>query len=320
MAKAKEIKSLFTSIMLDDYNAFFTVARNIIDEEKKKGHFKYARELEDILAKRHDKSTLRDKYINKQMSIIPKDKNGVPIFHLYSPPKPKKLFLSEKNNELISNIYEEYFKREQLNKFGLSNSKVILFHGKPGTGKTLSAHTMAYNLDCDVIYTRFDSLISSYLGETSSNLNKIFDFITKGRYLVIFDEFDTISLSRKERNDSGEIKRVVNSFLQMLDNYKGDSFIICNTNMFEVIDEAIIRRFEKVIEFDYPSDELVKLYVEQKKAFIDPPTDMKKLIEMFIGKSYSEIERILNNALRYSILKYDKPRINIEIVNFVNNI
>lgn len=307
MADAKKMKTLFSSIMLDDYNSFFMIAQEIIKDEKEKGHFKLARELEDIVSRRATKRTIRDKYIKSSISLIPKDKNGVELFNLYTPNKPKNLIMSKKNKADFSSIFEEYIRRDTLNSFGLNHSKVILFHGYPGTGKTLSAHTIAYDLGFDVIYARFDSLISSFLGETASNLSKIFDFISKGRFVVIFDEFDTISLSRRAGNENGEIKRVVNTFLQMLDNYKGDSFIICNTNMFDVIDNAIVRRFDKVVEFEMPSSIEISNYLSKYKKYFAKAQELDEAVSLLKDKSYSDIERIINNTLKKSILKDDKP-------------
>ena len=102
------------------------------------------------------------------------------------------------------------------------------------------------------VFIRFDSVISSFLGETASNLRKIFDFISEGKWIVLFDEFDIIGKQRDDPTEHGEIKRVVNNFMLMLENYDGDSIIISSTNHPHLLDMGVWRRFDDVVYFSLP--------------------------------------------------------------------
>ena len=137
----------------------------------------------------------------------------------------------------------------------------ILLCGPPGTGKTLSAKIISSVIGYPLVYVLFDSIISSFLGQTASNLRKIFNFIEDGKYVVLFDEFDMVGKKRDDPQEHGEIKRVVNNFMQMLDNYNGDSIIVAATNHQQLLDTAVWRRFDEVLLFDLPNTQ------QRKKLF-----------------------------------------------------
>ena len=94
-----------------------------------------------------------------------------------------------------------------------------------------------------LLYVRFDSVVSSLLGETSTNIRKVFEFAGRGQWVLLFDEFDSVGRSRDDITEHGEIKRVVNSFLQIMDGFRGRSLVIAATNFEQVLDPAIWRRF-----------------------------------------------------------------------------
>jgi SpoVK/Ycf46/Vps4 family AAA+-type ATPase len=144
-----------------------------------------------------------------------------------------------------------------------------------------------------MLYVRFDAVVSSLLGETASNLRKVFDYAQRGQWVMFFDEFDAIGRSRDDPTEHGEIKRVVNSFLQILDNYQGRSLVIAATNFERSIDLAIWRRFDDIIRFEKPSTEQIKRLVEKRlKPFQFTTTQVGQLVNSLEGGTYADAERV----------------------------
>lgn len=332
MANGKQLKKLFQSFAEGDSEYFNNTAKSIIEDERRKNHFQLADELEKILNsfKVPDKLKKVESNINQNyLHLLPKDKDSnLPLFDI----KPTKylledLVLDPLTEGTLKELIQEYEKKEILSAFSLEPRKKILFCGPPGCGKTISAQAIAGELDLPLLYTRFDSIVSSYLGETALNLRKIFDFTSKGTWILFFDEFDAISKQRDSVDEHGELKRVVNSFLQMLDNYEGDSIIIAATNHQQLLDNAVWRRFDEVIFFDKPTpDEIPKLLIKNLKRYPTNNIDYIKMSEKLTGNSHSDIERLCLNVIRKAILqrksKIDNSFLEkeIELLKIRNNI
>ena len=181
------------------------------------------------------------------------------------------------------------------------------FFGPPGCGKTLAAQSIAGELGLPLLYVRFDAIISSYLGETASNIRKVFDFAKKDSWVIFFDEFDAIGHSRNDTREHGEIKRVVNAFLQQIDNYRGRSLIIAATNYEQSLDYAIWRRFDETIQFDMPTEnEKLKLFSLKMKKFKGPNHALEEYLENLKLFSHSDIERISQIIMKKCILDGEK--------------
>jgi SpoVK/Ycf46/Vps4 family AAA+-type ATPase len=179
-----------------------------------------------------------------------------------------------------------------------------LFCGPPGCGKTVTAEAIAGELGLPLIYARFDSVISSYLGRTSANLRSIFDFALQGSYVILFDEFDAVGKSRNDMGDHGELKRVVNSFLQLLDSFESDNILIAATNHESLLDSALWRRFDEVLFFDLPTKEQIAELIRMKLAGF-PHTPIGKnqeVIDLMVGFSHADVERTCLEAIKHAIL------------------
>ena len=186
---------------------------------------------------------------------------------------------------------------------GVAPINKILFYGPPGCGKTLCASVIAAEIGIPLMYVRYDALVSSYLGETASNIKKVFDFARHDSFVIMFDEFDAIGRSRNDTTEHGEIKRVVNTFLQQIDNFKGHSIIIAATNFEQSLDYAIWRRFDDTIRFDLPSkQEKLNLFSLRLKQFNGP----SHAFETFLGSteafSHADVENICKTIMRKCIL------------------
>ncbi|PXX58258.1 ATPases of the AAA+ class [Pseudomonas sp. LAMO17WK12:I10] len=206
---------------------------------------------------------------------------------------------------MIEEMLEEHRRAEVLRSYGMKPSGKVIFFGPPGCGKTLAAEVIAFELDRPLAIVRLDALVSSFLGETAANLRKVFDFIAKHQLVVLFDEFDAIGKERGDSGEHGELRRVVNAVLQMMDAYDGQSLILAATNHESILDSAIWRRFDDAIEFPLPDQkqlmELLKLKLRgiRRQFELDEP----ELLKEFQGKSGADVERVIRRAVKRMILR-----------------
>jgi len=310
MAKGSYLKKLFQSFNEGDMEEFRSIASSIIDDERKKNHYQLADELQRIINSTSLKQLRKaeSNFNNNLLHLLPKDKDS--NFNLVDVKMSKillnDLILDDFVNTLLKDFIREYEGAEILESFGLKPRNRYLFCGPPGCGKTVTAEAIAGELDLPILYTRFDSIVSSYLGETASNLRKIFDFIEKGTWILFFDEFDAISKQRDSVDEHGELKRVVNTFLQLLDNYKGDSIIIAATNHQNLLDQAVWRRFDEVIMFDKPNeDQIAELLNKNLKRYPCSEISFGELSKELVGYAHADIERISLNTIRTAIIEND---------------
>lgn len=191
-----------------------------------------------------------------------------------------------------------------LRSFGLKPIDRLLLIGPPGCGKTLAAEVIASELNRHLAVVRLDSVVSSYLGETAANLRKVFDFIAGQPLVALFDEFDAIGKERGLGDEHGELKRVVNAVLQMLDEYRGRSLIVAATNHEVMLDSAIWRRFEDVLEFDPPTVDQVAEFMHLKLRAVRREFDIDEIqiAKRFAGYSFAGIERVVRQAVKAMVL------------------
>jgi len=301
MARADLLKKLFSSYKHNDRESFHKIASSIIDDERKKNHGILADELHMILF--NGNYTAKPMEVNK--SSVPKDadKDASLLEIVYPDKYISDLVVTEDKREVLESIIRDFLNWDVLISNGVQPSSRILFYGPPGCGKTMSAKAIAGELGIPLLYVRFDAVVSSFLGETAGNLRKVFDFAKNDNWVIFFDEFDAIGRSRNDSSEHGEIKRVVNTFLQQLDNFKGRSLIIAATNFEHSLDYAIWRRFDETVNFELPSnDEIIKLFHASLKRFQGPT----HLIEDYLGElnhfSHSDIDKMCQIIMKMCIL------------------
>lgn len=190
--------------------------------------------------------------------------------------------------------------------------------------KTLTASAIASEIGLPLLYVRFDAIISSYLGETAGNIRKIFDFVNGDSYVMLFDEFDAIARSRNDQYEHGEIKRVVNTFLQQIDSFKGRSLIIAATNFEKSLDYAIWRRFDNTLRFDLPdNDEKVRLFNLKLKQFKGSENIVVEFLPHMENFSHSDVEQAAITVMKQCILDgrrmYTKKILNKQYYNKKNS-
>ncbi|MEN6342485.1 MAG: ATP-binding protein [Methanospirillum sp.] len=299
------IELLFKAFMEKDEALFHEIASQIIEEEEKKNHHLIASRLKLII--NEIPNGYKEKpYQRKAIPPIPRDnEKGFPLLEI------KKAYYNW--NDLIApeevilalkEIPKEYEYADSLSSFGLKPRNKILLCGPPGTGKTLSAKILSSEIGFPLIIVKFESVISSFLGETAANLRKIFDFIEKGRWVVLFDEFDIIGKKRDDPTEHGEIKRVVNNFMLMLEDYEGESILIASTNHPQILDSGVWRRFDDIISYNLPDYEGRALIFQRKFAIIntDGAIDYYFLSSMTDGFSGADIEQTVIRAIKHMII------------------
>lgn len=304
MTTSEIIKRLFLSFSNKDFKAFEDAAREYIEREKRKKHNIVAKDLEKALFNTGGIPDSQKRF--KNTMPIPRDtEKGFPLLEIqHYDINFDSIIISKETKEQLEQIIKEFKDTDILATYNLQYKKKILLCGKPGTGKTFSAQIMSSVLHIPLVYIRFDAIISSYLGETAGNLRKVFDFIENGNWIVLFDEFDIIGKNRDDSHEHGEIKRVVNNFLQMLDNFKGDSIIFAATNHQNILDSAIWRRFDDVIYYDLPDEKtrlnLFEIYLKPMKRESD--IDLHKIAKSTEGLSPADIKMVTEEAMKTAII------------------
>lgn len=303
MANGKLLRNLIRAARDGNENSFREIVEKVIEDEREKQHHLLANDLEHILYGRPHLSLLKAT-INQE---IPSDKeSGLELLELREPTKAlKDVVLSGENLAQIERVILEHNRNELIKSYGLRPVNKVLFYGPPGCGKTIASEVIANELSYTLAIVRLDSVISSYLGQTASNLRKVFDFISQGTYVVLFDEFDAFAKERGIDSEHGELKRVVNAFLQMIDSFTGNSILIAATNHEGLLDSAVWRRFDVVVEFSKPDCKQIKELLKNKLRGVrrDFEFDEKEIAPLFIGMSHADIERVILASIKSMILE-----------------
>jgi len=319
--KADLIKRLFRGIFSEDTVSLKKIANSVINEERELGHGKLADSLEHISVTEKPRfSGFGDKYGSGNgmaISGLPMSKRDNSQLVSFVPRELLKhhMVLPIDVEKRLQSIEKEFAARERLGKYNLTPKRKILLHGSPGCGKTLSAERIAWNLGIPLLKVRFDALLSSYFGESASNLRAVFDYCRREPVVLLLDECDFIAKSRITTQDVGEVPRIVNMLLTLLDEYNAPGLVIATTNLRIKLDEALFRRFDDVIEIPMPHlEEREKLLRMTLSAIpVDASIDFHALAEQMDGYSYSNIVLTAQRAAKHSVLAGNRS---IDLVHF----
>lgn len=305
--KAELYKRLFRAIFSEDILSLKKIANTIIQEERKLGHNVLADSLEKISINEKPKNNLFESKKNESgLSSLPKSKRTNSQLVSYIPREQLQhyMILPNEVEERLLSIEQEYVARERLKKFNLVPKKKILLYGPPGCGKTLSAERIAWNLGLPLLKVRFDSLLSSYFGESASNLRMVFDYCKSEPVVLLLDECDFIAKSRTTTHDVGEVPRIVNMLLTLLDEYDAPGLVLATTNLKISLDEALFRRFDDVIEMPMPEKPERKRLLDMTLSAIpvSPDVDMDKISNLLDGYSAANIVLIAQRAAKIGVL------------------
>lgn len=204
--------------------------------------------------------------------------------------------------ERIKRIQKEFIQRDKLRHHDLKNRRKILFSGPPGTGKTMTAYVIARELKLPLFIILIDKLVTKFMGETSAKLRQVFDYIRECQAVYLFDEFDAIGGERAKDNDIGEMRRVLNSFLQFIEQDNSESIIIASTNNLSLLDQALFRRFDDVLQYRLPSNEEKERLVESRIGSYKGNFRIHDIVIKIGELSHSEITQACDDAVKETIL------------------
>ncbi|MCP1136294.1 AAA family ATPase [Paenibacillus polysaccharolyticus] len=243
---------------------------------------------------------------NKQVPFDQESKLEIADYYDSQQLNRKTLYLSPFNDQQIDEFIKSYDYSDKLAAHGLDIATTLLLYGPPGCGKTETAFMIAKKLSLPIVVARLDTLISSYLGNTSKNIRLLFEYASHTPCVLFLDEFDAVAKLRDDHHEMGELKRVVNSLLQNIDQLGDKCILIGATNHEKLLDQAIWRRFSTRLHIDLPSEDIIKAIIKQYVADFEGQLDEKQidlLSNIFVGQSVSDIEQIVKRGFRKSIIE-----------------
>lgn len=285
-----------------DEDLFFSIALQIAAAEARQGRRETAQEMRAEIDKARGK-TSRGASVPVSFSSPRGNLEG--LLEMREPRyKLNDVVLNERLMAKFADIIRQQRKRDWLREHGKTPNRRVLFVGPPGSGKTMSAEALAGELHLPLFVIRLEVMITRYMGETAAKLRLIFDETSKRRGVYLFDEFDAVGGERMATNDVAEMRRVLNSFLQFMDEGNStDSVVICSTNHPSLLDRALLRRYDQVLEFDAPTSGQIKqlILANIKPMKVGRPA-WPKMIRAAEGLSQSEIVRAADDAVKTAIL------------------
>ena len=305
MATKEQIKALLNSYFDEDKDRFINIALQLAANAAKKGQGNLANDIKQIVDKGRDKL---EKAHQNNVIALNHLKGDLVNLLLVSHPDTlmRNVVFSEDIYIQLRKMIKEQRQRFKLSEYGLHASNKALLIGPPGTGKTLTANILAAELKIPLYTIQFEGLLSKYMGESAAKLKLVFDHIKNHRGVYLFDEFDAIGVKRTADNDVGEIRRILNSFLQLLEQEKSDSIIIAATNHPELLDKALFRRFDLVIKYENPSLNVIETLIRDRlQTFTKLDLNWLEIAKVAEGLNHADIVRICNNIAKEVVLNED---------------
>lgn len=295
MASADQLKALVKAHLEGDEQRFRSVAMQVAAHEAKRGHGHLAEELRALI----DNA--------KRNQAIPIGRPRGELANLLAVSYPKSrlvdVVLGPELTKQLHRVIREQRHASTILKHGLAPRRKLLLVGPPGTGKTMTASALAGELGTPLFQVRLDGLITKFMGETAAKLRQIFDATDQTRGVYFFDEFDAIGSQRTSANDVGEIRRVLNSFLQMIEHDVSHSLIVAATNHPEILDLALFRRFDDVLYYSLPDlSQIASLLKTRLRDIAEKPVFWKQLADDALGLSYAEVTRVCDEVLKDALI------------------
>jgi len=302
MANGDQLKALLRSHAEGDDRHFYSVAMQMAAHEAKQGHGKLAEELRELI----DAVKARSNAIGSDKAVPlarPKGELAGLLNVSYPSLRLSDMVLSDSLQQSLQRVLKEQRHLSKLRSHGLHPRRKLLLVGPSGTGKTMTASALAGELGIPLFVVRLDALITKFMGETAAKLRQVFDAVTSTRGVYFFDEFDAIGSQRGMANDVGEIRRILNSFLLMIEQDDSNSVIVAATNHPDILDEALFRRFDDVVEYHVPSKtEVLALLRMRLAVYVKSKKDLAVLATDANGLSHAEIARAIDDAVKEAVM------------------
>jgi SpoVK/Ycf46/Vps4 family AAA+-type ATPase len=317
MAKADQFKALVRTHAEGDDERFYAIAMQVAARAARLGQTKFAQELRDLVDEAKQKRVTA--HAGQQTRPVPIVQPRGELAGLLSASYPKTrladMTLGKEVRARIEHVLVEQRGRTQIREHGFSPLRKLLLIGPPGIGKTMTAAALAGELGLPLFAIQLDALITKYLGETAAKLRLIFDTIRESRAVYLFDEFDALGAERSAKNEVGEIRRVLNSFLQFMELDESDSLVVAATNHPDLLDRALLRRFDSVIKYGLPTTEEAEDVLRGRLALLDTSkvawSQVSPVVE---GLSHAELTRAAQQAAKDAILAHRREVRTAELV------
>lgn len=302
MATADQVKALVRSHAEGDDQQFYSVAMQVAARASRSGQGRFAQELKALI------DEVRKRQPSAAGRLVPVAQPRGELAGLLSVSYPETrmadLVLEPYVRERLDRVILEQRQQDRLRSKGFAPLRRLLLIGPPGTGKTMTASALAGELRLPLFLIRLDGLITKFMGETAAKLRLVFDALRETRGVYLFDEVDALAGERARSNDVGEIRRVLNSFLQFLEQDQSESLLVAATNHPQLLDRAMFRRFDEVVEYPLPSDEIVCSIIRNRLATVSLGRVLWKVVaDAAEGLSHSEITLAAERAAKDTILR-----------------
>ncbi len=311
--KAELIENLILAHCSKDELKFKDAVEKLASDEEKKGNVPLANKIRKAYAEKKKTKSAVPEFSPSATAFSlqgasPRDKDS--LLELYeiinSEISLDDVVLPDSQRKIIEQVIEEQKNVAKLMKHNMEPVNRVLLCGPPGCGKTMTAQAIAHELGLPIAYVRLDGLVSSYLGQTSTNLRKVFDSVKDQRIILFLDEFDAIAKKRDDSNELGELKRVVTTLLQNFDNMPGNVFLIAATNHEHLLDPAIWRRFNVTITLDLPNnaqrDALLKKWFKEYDIKKADKVDFELLTKISEGLNGAQIRELASASGKFYLM------------------
>lgn len=304
MASADQLKALLKSHLEGDDERFYSVAMQVAAHEAKVGHGKLAEELRALV----DQAKARRGSREANDKLVPIGRPRGELINLLSVSYPKArladMVLNTDLSQQLGRIIREQRHAAEILSHGLQPRRKLLLMGPPGTGKTMTASVLAGELGLPLFQVRLDGLITKFMGETAAKLRQIFESTQQARGVYFFDEFDAIGSQRGLANDVGEVRRILNSFLQMIEQDQSHSLILGATNHPEILDVALFRRFDDLLHYELPDETHIANVLKTRLGrIVAKGVSWRRLASKFVGLSYAEVARATDEVKKSALIE-----------------
>lgn len=304
MAGGELLSELVRAHFADESTRFDNILNQVIAAEARAGHSQVAQRLRQL----RDAGVATPVDPAKRLSrAIPLARTTKPLGEVveigYSDVHLRDLILNPELTGRLETLVIEQRKKSLLEEHGLRPRRKVLLHGPPGTGKTMTAYALAGELGLPIARVRLEVLFSRYLGETASTLAEIFAEAGRLRAVYLFDEFDALGSQRTDSGDVGEMRRIVSTFLQLLDADASDSIFVAATNIASSLDGALFRRFDDVLEYGAPTEKARELLLSRGlRASRFSKSAISRLASLAAHLSLADLSAAINEARKAAVL------------------